>query len=414
MPKIKLNLDGVRKRVNPYYWPLMWDQHRFLVFRGGAGSGKSVFAAQKLLVRLMREYDAHHKFAILRKVMNTHRHSTFALFCSLIHEWGWADHFAISKSNLEITCTVTGGQLIFLGLDDVEKLKSIAGITGVWIEEATEITEADLEQINLRLRGHTRYYKQIMLSFNPISATHFLKRRFYDTPQHGQTRTVLTTYRDNHFLDPEYAQVLEGLKDRDHQLWRIYARGLWGVLRGLIYKPWPIIEDWPKAFGSTCYGLDWGFNDPMALVRVDKRDGAYYVTELFYQTGRTTADLIAELPGLGVSMTDPVYCDSAEPDRIEEMCRAGYNAIPAHKAQGSLKAGISMLQAAKIYSRPQNTNLTAEVSTYKWREDKDGRLLEEPTDFNNHALDALRYAIYTHHMHGTGIAVGGYNPLPAP
>jgi phage terminase large subunit len=399
MPKIKFDLSGVRKRVNPYYWPLMWDKHRFLVMRGGAGSGKSVFAAQKFLVRLMREYDARHKFAILRKVMSTHRHSTFALLHGLIHEWGWGDHFTISKSNLEITCNPTGGQLIFLGLDDVQKLKSITGITGVWVEEATEISEADLEQINLRIRGYTRYYKQITLSFNPISAHHFLKRRFYDTPQHGQTRTVLTTYRDNLFLDAEYKRVLEGLKDRDHQLWRIYARGLWGVLKGLIFTPWPVLNEFPEP-ESTYYGLDFGFNDPMALIRVGDRDSAHYLTELVYERNMTTDDLIARLPLLGVSQSDPIYADAAEPDRIETIRRAGYNCQPAHKGQGSIAAGISHLKASKVYSRPENANLTAELNTYKWAEDKDGRLLDKPVDYRNHAIDAVRYAITTHAMRG--------------
>lgn len=331
----------------------------------------------------------------------------------MLSDWGWRDECTINRGNLEIEFHPTQGRLIFLGLDDVEKLKSITGITGVWVEEATELVEQDFHQVNMRLRGKTRYYKQIMLSFNPISAEHWLKRRFFDADQKGRTRTVFTTYRDNRFLDEEYRQELEGLRDVDLQLWRIYARGLWGVLKGLIYKPWPVLQEWPRAFESTFYGLDWGFNDPMALIRVDKRDGAYYVTELFYETGRTTADLIAELPGLDVSLTDPIYCDSAEPDRIEELCRAGYNAIPAHKAQGTVKAGISMLQAAKIFSRPQNANLAREAATYKWREDKNGKLLEEPTDINNHLLDALRYAIFTHHMQGMGIVAGGYNPMPA-
>jgi phage terminase large subunit len=409
----EIDLSGVKGRINPRYWPLLWDEHRFLVMRGGAGSGKSVFAAQKILVRLAREVGVRHKFAVLRKVLNTQRHSTFAVFDEILTDWGWRDLCTINRGNLEITFLPTGGRIIFLGLDDREKLKSIAGITGVWIEEATELAEADLDQVNLRLRGKTTAYKQIMLSFNPISAEHWLKRRFFDSPR-DRALCVFTTYKDNEYLDEEYRAELEALREVDLQLWRIYARGLWGVLRGLIYRPWPTLTDWPVAFERTFYGLDWGFNDPMALVRVDKRDGAYYVTELFYERGRTTADLIAALPGLGVEGAQPIYCDSAEPDRIEELCRAGYNAIPAHKAPGSLKAGISMLQAARIYTRPQNTNLTAEASTYKWAETKDGRLLEEPVDYRNHALDALRYAIYTNHMRAIGVAAGGYNPLPTP
>ena len=413
---MEIDLSGLRKRVNPRYWPLLWDEHRFLPLRGGAGSGKSVFAGQKLLTRSAREVEANHKWAILRKVLNTHRHSTFALFEGLISDWGWRDYCTINRGNLEIVFHPTNAQFIFLGLDDREKLKSIAGITGVWIEEATELVEEDLDQVNLRLRGRTKSYKQIILSFNPISAEHWLKKRFFDTAQNGRTRTVFTTYRDNRFLDAQYREELENLKNIDLQLWRIYARGQWGILKGLIYKPWPVLEDsaWPTAIESTFYGLDWGFNDPMALVRVDRRDGAFYVTEKFYETERTTSDLIAELPDLYVSQTDPIYCDSAEPDRIEELCRAGYNGIGAHKAQGTLKAGISHVQATKIYSRPTNANLTAEAATYKWAEDKDGKILDKPVDFNNHALDALRYALWTHHMHGEGVAVGGHNPMPTP
>lgn len=410
----EIDLSGLRSRINPRYWPLLWDEHRFLVMRGGAGSGKSVFAVQKILTRLAREEGARHKFLIIRKVLNTQRHSTFALFEEVLAAWGWSDLCTVNRGNLEIVFHPTGGRLVFLGLDDREKLKSIAGVTGVWVEEATELTEEDLDQVNLRLRGKTKYYKQILLSFNPISAEHWLKKRFFDKPQGDRVRTVFTTYRDNRWLDAEYVAELEALRDVDLQLWRIYARGLWGVLKGLIYKPWPVLEEWPAAFESHIYGLDWGYNDPMALVRVDRRDGAHYVTELFYERERTTADLIAELPGLGVAPTDPIYCDSAEPDRIEELCRAGFNAIPAHKAQGTLKAGISMLQAARIYSRPQNVNLASEAATYKWAEDKDGKLLEEPVDFRNHLLDALRYAIFTHYMHGLGVAAGGYNPLPTP
>lgn len=406
MPRITIDLSGVRKRVNPTYWPLMWNKHHYLVMRGGAGSGKSVFAAQKILTRLMREHDANHKIAILRKVMNTHRHSTFALFRNLIYDWGWQDHFDISKSNLEIVCKIGGGgQLIFLGLDDVEKLKSITDITSIWIEEATEISLEDFEQIDLRLRGFTKHYQQIMLSFNPISAMHWLKGRFYDR-RDVEAMTVLTTYRDNLFINPDYKARLEGLKDRDHQLWRIYARGLWGVLKGLIFTPWPTLTQFPEP-QDTYYGLDFGFNDPMALFRVGDRDGTHYVTELVYESGLTTDDLIARLPALGVSRADPIYADAAEPDRIETIRRAGYNCQAAHKGQGSVKAGISHLKAARIYSRPENANLTSELNTYKWAEDKDGRLQDNPVDFKNHAIDAIRYAIVTHAMRGGFEVQGG-------
>lgn len=165
-----VDLSGLPQLTNDTFLPLYKDQRRFLVLKGGAGSGKSVFVVEKLLYRILTEqYPSHpHRFLILRKVAKTLRESCFALICGVIRQWGLDRLFRINKTDMSITC-VNGNQFILAGLDDVEKLKSIFDITGVWLEEANEAEARDLRQVNLRLRGWTPFYKQIIVSFNPVA-----------------------------------------------------------------------------------------------------------------------------------------------------------------------------------------------------------------------------------------------------
>jgi phage terminase large subunit len=226
----KIDFSRLPEIVNKVYYPLFWDESRYLVLYGSAGSGKSVFITQKILKRVIEEKG--HKFLIIRKVGKTLRESVFAEFRNTISAWGLTQLFKINKTDMTITC-LNGNQIIFAGLDDVEKLKSISGITGIWIEEASEIDQTDLQQLDLRLRGKTNHYKQIILSFNPVSILHWLKAYFFDQPP-PKCRTVKTTYKDNRFLDAEYIGVLEGLKLVDPYYYTVYCLNLY---RGSINSP---------------------------------------------------------------------------------------------------------------------------------------------------------------------------------
>lgn len=188
-------------------------------------SGKSVFASQKVLSRLTSEH--RHRFLCIRKVANTLRSSVYQRFYDLILEWGLMPEFEINKTEMRFTHTPTGNEILMVGLDDVEKLKSIEGVTSIWIEEATELTEADFDQIDLRLRGETASYKQIILSFNPIDESHWLKKRFFDNKPDNAT-TIRTTFKDNFFIDDEYRRVLEQKASVSPNLYRIYYLGEWG------------------------------------------------------------------------------------------------------------------------------------------------------------------------------------------
>lgn len=232
MAEINVDLTALPQLTNPAFYPLYADRQRYLVLYGGAGSGKSVFAAQKLIVRTLAE--PGHKFLIVRKVAKTLRHSTFALLRETIGSWGLGQLFRANKTDMELACP-NGSAIIHAGLDDVEKLKSIHGVTGIWIEEASEITPEDFRQLDIRLRGRTKHYKQIILSFNPVSITHWLKEEFFDNPKPNAT-VLHTTYKDNRFLDEDSKQVLEAFRDTDEYYYTVYCLGQWGVLGRTVYN----------------------------------------------------------------------------------------------------------------------------------------------------------------------------------
>ncbi len=229
---IEIDLSQVPKRTNPVYLPLYKVVSRYLVLMGGGSSGKSVYAAQKLVVRCLLEEG--HTFLVIRKVARTLRNSVYAEIKGVISDWGMTELFTFNESNMEILCH-NGNRFIFSGLDDVEKLKSIKGITSVWIEEASELLEGDFRQLDIRMRGRAKSYKQIMLTFNPISITHWLKKEFFDKEKSG-AYTLRTTYKDNIFLPDEDKAVLESFKDVDEYYYTVYCLGQWGVLGKTIYK----------------------------------------------------------------------------------------------------------------------------------------------------------------------------------
>ena len=288
-----------KKIFNPVFIPhLDTDKkYRFENLYGGAGSGKSKFVAQKKVYQHLR--DTGRKSLIVRKVAKTSRHSTFAEISNVINEWNCNKLFKINKSDLEITRFDELNKMIFTGLDDVEKLKSIQGITDIWIEEASEITKDDFMQLNLRLRGIGKIHKQITLTYNPISALSWLKEYFHDI-KNPNNIILKTTYKDNNFLDAEYIKEIKALKKKDPIYYQIYALGNWGVLGNLVFTNYVVEKfDIKDGFGNYLFnsiynGLDWGFNDPSALVRIGLKDSELYIFDGLYAKGLTNTELMEE------------------------------------------------------------------------------------------------------------------------
>ena len=224
-----------QRAFNPLFRPYLTDNtHRYLILYGGAGSGKSVFAVQRFLYRLLTLPLCN--ILVVRAVAATNRDSTYALFRQVISKWGLSELFSCKDSDLRISCA-NGNSVIFKGLDDTEKLKSITfpkgELTDIWIEEASEILEEDFNQLDVRLRGKGAH-KQMVLTFNPVSVLHWLKLRFFDR-QDPRALVLKSTYKDNQFLDEDYKRTLEGYKDTDPYYYSVYCLGEWGVLGQTIF-----------------------------------------------------------------------------------------------------------------------------------------------------------------------------------
>ena len=401
MPTVNIDFSKIKTVTNDAFYPLYWDEHDFLVMKGSAGSGKSRFVPQKLTYRMCRE--SGHRIIITRKVQKTLRQSCWAEVKAVHKAWKMEKLWKYNVSLLTMEFLPNGNEFVFVGLDDPERLKSIHEPTSAWLEEATEFMPADIEEIDRRIRS-MKAYKQIILTFNPIRETHWIKNYFFDTDQQGRTLTHESSYKDNRFLTPDYERTLLTLKERNPDDYQVYALNQWGRITAGVIFGYDIkipLSEYPDFFDWTIYGLDFGFTDPSCLMQVSYKDGKLYLIEKFYQTGLTTGDIAVRMRIEGVNKTNEVYCDSAEPDRIEELNRAGFNVFPADKAQGSVLAGISFMKDQTLVSHPGNLNFNAEWDSWSWKCNKDGVYLDEPEGGGDHAIDPVRYAIWTHIGHPT-------------
>lgn len=395
---LRIDLSNLPAATNDVYVPLYADQSHHLFIRGSRGSGKSKFAAQETLFRLLTETD--HRMLALRKVGATVRDSIWAQLNGQIEEWGWEHFFDVNRSNFTLTLDIPGyasdGNMIACrGCDDTEKIKSFFEPTSIWLEEATQFTSLDYTELDLLLRTPAGSYPQILSTFNPMSVHHWIKTEWWDSGL-PDVKCVTTTYKDNVWLPERYGRRLEALSWQNPSLYRVYALGEWGMVEGVVYDPVPLDEEWPIRFDEEIYGLDFGFNNPSALVWLGIRDMEIFEREVLYRSHMTNADLIEFLIQSEISRTAPIYCDAAEPGRIQEIAQAGFNALPADKSQGSVFAGITFVKGLKIHGLSTNQNLNRERESYAWSVDRDGVALDKPVPWSDHLMDAERYALWTH------------------
>lgn len=394
-----IDLAKFRKHVktkSPAFVPLFKDQSRYQVAWGGAGSGKSHIVARKLLYRLLKESDTKHNILIIRKVQRTIKRSVFTLMRNIISKWGLYDEFDINLTDLTMVYKPNGSQIMFSGLDDVEKLKSIEGVTAIWCEEATELIQEDFEQLDLRLRGETKYPKQIILTLNPISEQHWIKQIFFDNPIDG-TFTLKTTYLDNTFIDDDYKMVMENKKKTNPRYYNIYALGNWGTAEGLIFhnvKHQAINLDDVRHLPCV-QGLDFGYtNDPTSFhtTYIDETNKKIYVYDGFYEKGMSN-EAIAEAIKDKQCHKHLTTADSAEPKSIARLQTLGIKVKGALKGKDSINAGIDYLLGFEIIINTQLVEFMTEFNNYCWDVDKDGKQLNKPIDDFNHFIDSLRYSI---------------------
>jgi phage terminase large subunit len=389
---------------NRTYIPYLGEMARTQVFFGGSASGKSVFLAQRCIYDVMR---GGRNYLITRQVGRTLRGSVFTEVNRVVHEWGVAHLFQINKSDMTITCT-NGYQIIFSGLDDVEKLKSLApqkgALTDVWVEEATEADHSTVKQLYKRQRGGDESIpKRLTMSFNPIIQSHWIYNEYFSaigwtetqTEYHSDDLNILkTTYLDNRFLTPDDRKDLEN--ETDKYYYEVYTRGNWGILGNVIFTNWSVqdLSGMRAQFTDTRNGLDFGFSsDPAAYGKshYDRMRGIIYIFEEVYQRGLTNPELADAIRPY--SGNERVICDSAEPKSIQELVNCGINAYPAAKGKDSVNFGIQWLQQQTIIIDKECINTQNEFRQYHWKEDRSGNSIRQPVDKNNHSIDQLRYAL---------------------
>jgi len=296
-----------------------------------------------------------------------------------------------------------------VGLDDVEKLKSIEGLTDCWIEEATETEENDLNVIDAGLSADVMPRPRIFMSFNPIPAIpgspFWLRRRFLDRVPHelgklavqGNIAILKTWYRHNHFCPPETVKLLNSYEVENPELFEMWAKGEWVSLTNGILDPkrLHVIDKMPENARLINFGLDFGFVDPSACIEARALDGNLYLDEKLYQSGLTNEQLDTELEESGVRRyIDPIKADSAEPKTIRSLAEYGWQITPCEKGPDFKRSAAQHLKGLQIYITAKSSNTLRELHSWSWKTNKQGDALPQPADGNDHTCDAVCYAVF--------------------
>ena len=391
--------------------PYLNKPHFNQIYFGGSSSGKSFFLAQKIVLDNLNGVN----WLCCRNVASTLARSTFNEITKAIYSMGLAQYYKINRSIMVITCLLNNKQILFAGLDDVEKIKSITPIDGVleriFVEEATEIKRDAYKQLTKRLRGESVNGKCVILAFNPILKSHWIYQEFfneweddknhYESMHYGKTEKnkgvslsiLKTTYKDNLYLTDDDKELLEN--ESDPYYYNVYSLGNWGILGHVIFKNWHVedLSDRIPKFDKIHCGMDFGYSsDENALIKVhlDKARKKLYVFDEWYQAGMSDEELLRVCKSF--FGRHYVTCDSAEPKTIDYLAQNDINAIPAVKGGDSINRGIRWLQGYEIIVDVRCQNFKNEIEQYHWQEDKYGNAMAKAADANNHLIDALRYA----------------------
>ncbi len=389
--EITLQLD--KNIFNDVFFPYLLDySKRYEVYYGGAGSGKSKFVFQKIAVKALTQV---RKVLVVRKTAKSNQNSTYQTLIDTFSDFHLLDYIKINKTTLTVTLP-NGSMFLFSGLDDVEKLKSIAGITDIICEECSELTLDDISQLDLRLRANTPNL-QMFFMFNPVSKANWTYKRWFaeGAVVGDDTRILQTTYKDNKFLPPEYIQTLEDMMRTNPVYYKIYALGEFASLNKLVFDNWKVGT--AESAGELICGLDFGFvNDKTAFIAslLDQENKKLYIFKEWSCTGKTNDEIAAAITSLGFSKS-AIIADSAEQKSIEELRRCGIRRVRASvKGKDSVLYGIQKLQQYEIIINPECTETITEFENYSWTKDKNtNEYINKPIDDFNHFIDALRYSL---------------------
>ena len=363
-------------QVSKVFDILQKSDKRITVMQGGSRSGKTYNIMIWLIVHLLQTQGK--TLSIVRQSLPSIKGSVLRDFIEILLKLGIyseADH-----NKTEQTYNLNNNLIEFVSVDQPQKIRGRRR-NMLFINEANELSYEAWIQLTMRTE------EKIILDYNPSDEYSWI----YDQVIPRQDADFyITTYKDNPFLPKDLINEIERLKDADANYWQVYGLGQKGNQLNTIYTHWLMCDKMPE--GETIYGLDFGYNNPSAMVKVVFNDGSAYVEEILYETKLTTNDLAEKILSLNISPYDEIFCDNAEPKTIEELCRCGLNAKPANK---DVTEGIKKVKSTPLNVLGTSTNLIKELRNYKWKTDKNNKKLDEPVKFNDHLTDAMRYAIYT-------------------
>ena len=398
---MRINLPQIIGKGYATYWSY---KGRYKVVKGGRGSKKSTTTALWIIYNMMKYPLAN--TLVIRRVFNTHKDSTYT-------QLKWASNvlkvshlWKFSKSPLEATYLPTGQKILFRGLDDPMSITSITVEHGhlcwCWFEEAFQImNEDDFNKVDMSIRGELPkgYFKQIMISFNPWSEKHWLKKRFFDVVD-DDILAITTNYTCNEFLGEDDKKLFEKMKLNNPRRFSIEGLGNWGIADGLVYNnfeelEFDIDEIKKRKNIKSAFGLDFGYtNDPTAFIcsLVDLDSNEIFIFDEHYQKAMSNKDIVSMIKYKNHSK-EKIVADSSEPKSIDDIRRQGiYRIKGAKKGKDSILNGIQFIQDFKIYVHPKCENTLIELSNYVW-DTKEGNVINKPIDDYNHLMDALRYSM---------------------
>ncbi len=363
---------------------------RIVCLRGGTRSGKSYAMMQKVVLWLWSGSISGKRipngvFSVTRSTLPALKATVLSDFISYLHELNIYQYIAHIKTTNEFV--FKSRKVVFFSLDDEHKLRGRAH-DFIWINECTDTTFTVFNQAIMRLNH------QMFLDYNPQGEP-WVKTEIEDKRlvERGDVHLDVSVYTDNPFLHESLVEEIVNLEKVDNSLWRIYTKGEWVSLEGLIYPNHKLIEaaDWPNV-GKVYYGMDFGYNHYTALTRVLIDGDNIYLRELVYERGLLINDLV-NLTQAELLPHEKVYCDSAEPRTIEELRRRGINARAAKKGADSVRQGIAFIKQHHIYVTSDSLGIINELQRYKWAADTSGKLLDKPIDAFDDGLDSVRYAV---------------------
>lgn len=397
---MSINLKLSKKLFTPKAYPYIFDySHRWEFWYGGAGSSKSYSICQKLIIRACNE---HIRILVCRRYGSTLRNTCFSLFKEVLERWQLTPHVKIKETDMSISFP-NGSQIIMLGLDEETKLLSLNNVGTIWVEEAYEVPQSIVEQLNLRMRSQNKN-QQIIMSWNPISSNHWLFKFVEENPPQNSIK-IHSTFKDNPFLSPEYVAAMEDMRERNPAKARIYYYGQWGVdAEGLVITNWRQEEFDAMELAASGLehraGMDVGFRDPTAVIDTlyDRENKTIYVFNEFYKSGCQLEEMATAIINMELTKTK-LYVDSAEPRTITYLRTKGINAVACIKGKDSVKARLMFLQDHLIIVHPSCSNLITELDNFSYIKSKQtGEWTEDTTHEWSHAIDGLSYAysdIYT-------------------